>query len=155
MPISHFTQAFTITLLSVYFVNPFLKGILLSIMTRIKTLRPSADRGHSRGISLSIMTRIKTFVYITIIQKIGIAGKSKGSQLCGPQSCELSEKAYRCSRKKNDDMALKKAFVYGVAVEGENFTDCVSETKRLKQDFENGQNIVLISPRRMGKTSGT
>ena len=50
-------------------------------------------------------------------------------------------------------MALKKAFVYGVAVEGENFTDRVSETKRLKQDFENGQNIVLISPRRMGKTS--
>lgn len=48
---------------------------------------------------------------------------------------------------------MKKAFVYGVAVEGENFTDRLTETKRLKRDFENGQNVVLISPRRMGKTS--
>lgn len=48
---------------------------------------------------------------------------------------------------------MKKAFVYGVAVEGENFTDRIAETKRLKRDFENGQNVVLISPRRMGKTS--
>ena len=48
---------------------------------------------------------------------------------------------------------MKKAFVYGIAVEGENFTDRISETKRLKRDFENGQNVVLISPRRMGKTS--
>ena len=48
---------------------------------------------------------------------------------------------------------MKKAFIYGVAVEGENFTDRVAETKRLKRDFENGQNVVLISPRRMGKTS--
>ena len=48
---------------------------------------------------------------------------------------------------------MKKAFVYGVAVENENFTDRVAETKRLKRDFENGQNVVLISPRRMGKTS--
>ena len=48
---------------------------------------------------------------------------------------------------------MKKAFVYGVAVEGENFTDRLTETRRLKKDFENGQNVVLISPRRMGKTS--
>lgn len=48
---------------------------------------------------------------------------------------------------------MKKSFIYGVAVEGENFTDRIAETKRLKQDFENGQNVVLISPRRMGKTS--
>lgn len=48
---------------------------------------------------------------------------------------------------------MKKAFVYGVAVEGENFTDRTAETKRLKRNFENGQNVVLISPRRMGKTS--
>ena len=48
---------------------------------------------------------------------------------------------------------MKKAFVYGVAVEGENFTDRAEETRRLKRDFENGQNVVLISPRRMGKTS--
>lgn len=48
---------------------------------------------------------------------------------------------------------MKKTFVYGVAVEGENFTDRVKETARLKKDFENGQNVILISPRRMGKTS--
>lgn len=47
----------------------------------------------------------------------------------------------------------KKAFVYGVSVAGENFTDRVKETKRLKMNFENGQNVILLSPRRMGKTS--
>ena len=36
---------------------------------------------------------------------------------------------------------------------GPNFTDRVHETKRLKLDFEHGVNVVLISPRRMGKTS--
>lgn len=48
---------------------------------------------------------------------------------------------------------IKKSFIYGVAVEGDNFTDRVKETQRLKSDFENGQNVILISPRRMGKTS--
>ena len=48
---------------------------------------------------------------------------------------------------------MKKSFIYGVAVEGTNFTDRKKETRRLKQDFENGQNVILISPRRMGKTS--
>ena len=48
---------------------------------------------------------------------------------------------------------IKKSFIYGVAVEGDNFTDRVKETNRLKSDFENGQNVVLISPRRIGKTS--
>ena len=48
---------------------------------------------------------------------------------------------------------VKKAFVYGVSVAGENFTDRVRETQRLKMDFENGQNVILLSPRRMGKTS--
>ncbi len=48
---------------------------------------------------------------------------------------------------------MKKSFIYGVAVEGNNFTDREKETQRLKQDFENGQNMILISPRRMGKTS--
>lgn len=60
---------------------------------------------------------------------------------------------YLCSWKNNTLRTMKKAFVYGVAVEGENFTDRVAETKRLIRDFENGQNVVLISPRRMGKTS--
>ena len=48
---------------------------------------------------------------------------------------------------------INKAFVYGVSVEGNNFTDRVQETRRLKMNFENGLNVVLISPRRMGKTS--
>lgn len=46
-----------------------------------------------------------------------------------------------------------KAFIYGKAVDGENFTDRVKETKRLKLNFENGINVILISPRRMGKSS--
>jgi len=48
---------------------------------------------------------------------------------------------------------MKRAFVYGISVEGENFTDRVKETKRLKLNFENGMNVILISPRRMGKSS--
>ena len=48
---------------------------------------------------------------------------------------------------------MERAFVYGMSVEGVNFTDRVKETKRLKLDFENGINVILISPRRMGKSS--
>jgi len=48
---------------------------------------------------------------------------------------------------------MGKAFVYGMSVEGENFTDRELETKRLKLNFENGINSILISPRRIGKTS--
>ena len=48
---------------------------------------------------------------------------------------------------------MKRAFVYGMSVEGENFTDRVKETKRLKMNFENGINVILISPRRIGKSS--
>ena len=48
---------------------------------------------------------------------------------------------------------MEKAFVYGMSVEGENFTDRVKETKRLKMDLENGINVILVSPRRIGKSS--
>ena len=48
---------------------------------------------------------------------------------------------------------MEKAFVYGMSVEGDNFTDRVKETKRLKMDFENGINVILVSPRRIGKSS--
>ncbi|MBQ1580978.1 MAG: ATP-binding protein [Paludibacteraceae bacterium] len=48
---------------------------------------------------------------------------------------------------------MNKAFVYGVSVGGSNFTDRTKESHRLKMNFENGLNVVLISPRRMGKTS--
>ena len=50
-------------------------------------------------------------------------------------------------------VTMRKAFVYGMSVEGDNFTDRVNETKRLKMDFENGINVILVSPRRIGKSS--
>ena len=43
---------------------------------------------------------------------------------------------------------MEKSFVYGVAVTDYNFTGRVEETRRLKQNFENGINSILISPRR-------
>lgn len=48
---------------------------------------------------------------------------------------------------------MYKPFVYGMSVGDENFTDRVKETARLRKDFEHGVNVILISPRRMGKTS--
>ena len=48
---------------------------------------------------------------------------------------------------------LKQTFLYGVSVGGDNFTDRIKETNRLKMNFENGLNVILMSPRRMGKTS--
>ena len=44
-------------------------------------------------------------------------------------------------------------FIYGMSVDGEHFTDREWETKRLALNFTNGVNSILISPRRMGKTS--
>lgn len=48
---------------------------------------------------------------------------------------------------------MEKAFVYGMSVSGNNFTDRKKETERMMLDFRNGINVILISPRRMGKTS--
>lgn len=48
---------------------------------------------------------------------------------------------------------MEQPFVYGKSVDGEYFTDREFETKRLLLNFENGINSILISPRRMGKTS--
>lgn len=48
---------------------------------------------------------------------------------------------------------MEKPFVYGKFVEGQNFTGRVNELHRLKLDFENGVNVILMSRRRMGKTS--
>ena len=48
---------------------------------------------------------------------------------------------------------MEKSFVYGVAVSDYNFTGREEETRRLKHNFENGINSILISPRRWGKTS--
>lgn len=44
---------------------------------------------------------------------------------------------------------MGKAFVYGMSVGGDNFTDRIEETKRIKLDFENGINVILISPYRI------
>lgn len=48
---------------------------------------------------------------------------------------------------------MSKPFVYGVSVGEENFTDRELESRRLRLNFENGVNSIIISPRRMGKTS--
>ena len=72
----------------------------------------------------------------------------KSSQTRGPQSCEPEKKCISCW-----GADMKTFFVYGTAVGGENFTGREAETARLKANFENGINTLLISPRRMGKTS--
>lgn len=46
-----------------------------------------------------------------------------------------------------------KAFIFGIATSGENFTDRKNETNRLLLNFQQGINTILISPRRIGKTS--
>lgn len=48
---------------------------------------------------------------------------------------------------------LEAPFVFGVRVEGDTFTDRKEETQRLTANFKYGINTILISPRRMGKTS--
>ncbi len=48
---------------------------------------------------------------------------------------------------------MDKTFIFGVSVTGDNFTDRVKETQRLKMNFGAGVNTILISLRRMGKTS--
>lgn len=48
---------------------------------------------------------------------------------------------------------MEKSFVYGVAVSDYNFTGREEESRRLRNNFENGINSILISPRRWGKTS--
>ena len=63
---------------------------------------------------------------------------------------KLSSFRYLCPQ---IQQVMEKSFVYGVAVTNYNFTGREEESRRLKQDFENGINSILISPRRWGKTS--
>src|SRR5579859_7500661 len=44
-------------------------------------------------------------------------------------------------------------FRYGPAALGPNFTDRTTELETLVRDLRSGQNVVIISPRRFGKTS--
>lgn len=48
---------------------------------------------------------------------------------------------------------MENPFVFGKAVEGDFFTDRVEDAKRLKANLTHGINTILISPRRLGKTS--
>jgi len=48
---------------------------------------------------------------------------------------------------------MKNPFLYGDVVKGEYFTDREDEIKEIKLDLSSGQNILLFSPRRYGKTS--
>ena len=48
---------------------------------------------------------------------------------------------------------MKKPFVYGELAEKENFVDRADDRKRLKTFLANGINVMLISPRRWGKSS--
>lgn len=46
-----------------------------------------------------------------------------------------------------------RPFVFGVKAEGETFTDRKEESENLRQNFIHGINTIIISPRRIGKTS--
>lgn len=48
---------------------------------------------------------------------------------------------------------MENPFVYGDVVKGQYFTDREEELKELKLDLSSGQNVLIFSPRRYGKTS--
>jgi len=48
---------------------------------------------------------------------------------------------------------MKNPFVYGETVSGDNFCNRKKDIKELSEDIKNGQNIIIFSPRRYGKTS--
>lgn len=48
---------------------------------------------------------------------------------------------------------MDNPFIYGIATDVEHFTDRLEETQRLTLNLTNKINTILISPRRLGKTS--
>lgn len=48
---------------------------------------------------------------------------------------------------------VKNPFVYGETVSGEHFCNRLVEMSELLEDIKNGQNVIIYSPRRYGKTS--
>src|ERR1044072_1683320 len=47
----------------------------------------------------------------------------------------------------------RNPFTFGELVQDEAFTDRRDELAQLTRDLENGQNVVLVAPRRVGKSS--
>ena len=54
---------------------------------------------------------------------------------------------------KKKEINMENPFIYGMATFGKWFTDREEDAKRLSENFNNGINTILISPRRWGKTS--
>jgi len=48
---------------------------------------------------------------------------------------------------------MKNPFVYGVEVSGENFVDREEELRELANELLSGKSVLLLTPRRLGKTS--
>ncbi len=53
----------------------------------------------------------------------------------------------------NGGRRMENPFAYGIIATGQYFTDRERELAELKLDIRSGQNVVIISPRRYGKTS--
>src|SRR5574344_793917 len=60
---------------------------------------------------------------------------------------------YHCTQITLYEKIMKKPFVFGVAVEEENFVGRSEEITVLSNNFKYGVNTILLAPRRMGKTS--
>jgi uncharacterized protein len=65
----------------------------------------------------------------------------------------ITQSALRSLRNQKGNKAMKNPFVYGEEVTGEAFWNRVNEIKELTQDIKNGQNVIIFSTRRYGKTS--
>ena len=48
---------------------------------------------------------------------------------------------------------MKRPFIYGELAENENFIDRIEDRKQLLTFLQNGISVMLISPRRWGKSS--
>ena len=48
---------------------------------------------------------------------------------------------------------MENPFKFGVIVEKDSFTDRENEQQQIKQTLNSGNHLIIISPRRFGKTS--
>jgi len=67
------------------------------------------------------------------------------TRLCDTTLCSLQQTNYKT--------IMNRPFIFGTAVESNNFIGRESECSRLIMNFTHGVNTLLISPRRWGKTS--